>query len=175
MSKIHFDKGNYKARMVKHQLGETSNKNPQIVYTFTLLAKVVGGKEEPCDSYERSIFRVLTENTIDRAVDELKQLGYPHPTFDQLDPSHSSAHSFTDQDVNVYCQHKKNEKGEDKEEWGFDMGNGGVQVKPLERSAVAALNAKFGSALKSGAKPAPAKAPPVSRPVTSAAAVEEVI
>ena len=92
---------------------------------------------------------MVNENTIDWLIQDLNGLGYPHATFDQLDPSHPSAWSCAGKEVTVRCE-EHSYKGEMREQWSFSFGGGKLEVKPMEKSNVANLNALFGSKLKDG-------------------------
>lgn len=153
-----FEPGRYKAKISKWALGVNGKGNPQLVISFTLLGRYANGGMADCPSYERSIFKVINENTIDYVVSDLTRLGYPHDTFDQLDPSHPQAFNFGGIEVDVKCDHETFE-GKTREKWNFNLG-GGLEIKALERKEVSKLNALFGTKMKAarpanGAKPAP--------------------
>lgn len=169
-----FQEGYYLAKITKWGLSKNKNTgNSQVIFSFVPTGREEKGELVDCPSYERSIFRVITENTIDFLVTDLKNLGYTPDTFDALDPAHPQAFNFEGIEVKVRCVHE-DYKGETKEKWQFAWGQ---EIKPLERKEVSQLNAMFGSRLKAAgaaaAAPAKTNGRPAARPVASAARATE--
>lgn len=156
---ITFAPGKYRGRITKWGLGKANTGNPQFVVSFELVGQYQNGNLASCSQFERSVFRVITDNTIDFLVSDLEKLGYPHETFDQLDPNHPQAHDFAGVEVDVQCKHETYE-GVTREKWAFAWG-GGATINPLERSDVSKLNAMFGKRLKA--------TKPAARPQTAGA------
>jgi hypothetical protein len=139
--------GIYKAHIQKATLGEAKTGNPQIVYEFILDGILDSdGEFVDCAHVPRTIYRVITENTIDYVVPELQALGYDRDGFDDLDPDSPNAFDFQGIETTVEM---KLEMYDDKprERWQFTRKG---QGKKLEQSGVSKLNAMFGGKLKSG-------------------------
>lgn len=141
--------GIYTASIKAWGLSEAKTGTPQVFFKFEFQSE---GKV-----YERTIFRAMTEAAADYTIGDLRALGYPLDTFDELDPSHPKAHSFAGQEVAVECIHG-NYNGREREEWRFAFGGGGFTPKPIK--SVSRLNDLFGSKLKQAAKQEPRKPPP---------------
>ncbi len=155
-----YEAGTYRGPIVRVQVGESKEKGtPQIVFTFEVNERKVGDDWEPMDGQERSVFRYLTDKTAEYVAKDLKALGYPFHTFDQIDPEHSQAHNFVGTEVPVRLKYEPYQ-GEDKEKWEFAFGGGGLEVKPLARSKFAGLNAAFGKHLKAAGGAAVPPPPP---------------
>ena len=155
-----FEQGTYLGRINKWGLSAAKTGTPQFFVTFTPLGRVDPSKPDDtenliaCEDWERTIFRAITENTIDFVVRDLKALGYSKDTFDQLDPEHKDAHSFADMEIRVTCKHEEYQ-GKNKERWDFAFGDG-FKPKEMEAGGVKKLNALFGKKLKEVVK-APSK------------------
>lgn len=155
--------GRYRGRISKVQVGETTNGNPQIVYTVELDGRVgADGDDTSCAGVSRSIFRVLTENTVKYAFEDLRRLGYDRDDLDGVDPSSPGAFNFVGTPVTVRMELKTSNKGDGStfEEWSFSFGGGAPAVKPVaDRGKMAKLNALFRQEARSSGV-APARRPP---------------
>jgi hypothetical protein len=141
--------GRYKAIITQWGLGESrEKKTPYVGFTFRLLHEIGGdGKPIKCPSFERTLYRYITSETIDFVVRDLKSLGYDRDSFDYLDPKHPQAFSFKGKEIEVTCKHEKY-KDEDKERWDFAF-SGGLSG-PLAFEGVSRLNALFAGKLRPG-------------------------
>lgn len=161
---LSYKEGRYKARIKNWGLSKASTGTDQFFVSIEPLGMFDPADQEnllACDSAERTIFRAITDKTIDFVLDDLERLGYKGDTFDQLNPEHAKAHNFRDQEIEVRCRH---ETYKDKlhERWEF-AGGGSFQPKPLAANEVNVLNKLFGKKLKAraqnGKKPNPITAP----------------
>lgn len=137
--------GIYKAHLQKVSLGETKTGKPQIVYEF-ITESILDSSGEflDCPNVTRTLFRVLTENTIDFAVEELRRLGYDREGFDDIDPESPNAFDFEGIEITVEMKLEEYED-RDRERWQFTSKRVG---KKLEQLGVSKLNAMFGNKLK---------------------------
>lgn len=147
---IYKNGGLYQAFIQKWGFTEAKTGTPQLFFSVSISKEIDSKELKDCPQYERTIFRAITENTIGFVSADLKNLGYPHPTFDQLEPDHPQAYSFEGHEVKVRCKHGVDQKGAPREEWSFAFG-GSFEGKPVEKSKVSKLNALFGSYLKANA------------------------
>lgn len=156
--------GKYVGHIQQWSLGKASTGNPQFTITFALAYyKLAGGGQEDCPSLERTIFRSITDKTIDFFVKDLQALGYDRDTFDALDPKAPDAFDFQGIEIEASLKYETYE-GKEREKWNLAMTGGGLVIEPLEQSGLASLNAMFGSNLKAmraaGAVAAPRRAEP---------------
>lgn len=159
MANLTYQPGKHMGRITKWGMGKTKNGNPQLFFSAEIIGKLnADGSLASCPQFERTVFRVITDKTIEYIVEDLKNLGYPHETFDQLDPSAPNAHSFAGLQVPLTCKHDTYE-GKTNEKWEFAFGGAGYQAVPLERRQVAELNATFGKFLRGGKTTPPASIP----------------
>ena len=163
MSTPLYDRGLYRVRIDNQQLGESQNGNPQIVLTFTPLGQydMKDNSLFTCPSEARSAFMTITDNTIDFILETLRHLGFQGNSFAQLDPDTTGFHDFRGVECDAYCKHDEYE-GKTKEKWNISRGKVTLNVKPLEKKDLRALDAKFGKKLKAtpAATNGPTKAPP---------------
>jgi hypothetical protein len=150
----YYPEGAYVGEIMKQGFGETSNGNPQ----FFITCQVIGypDKNNPDNlvpfpsnvkSYERTIFRVINEKTIDFAIEDLQQLGFEGTSFRELDPSSPNHQSFVGNMVDLYCKHESYE-GKVNERWQLSRPLGSLEVKPLESTKLRQLDTLFGAALR---------------------------
>ena len=145
--------GRYWGKVVNQQLGESSTGKPQIVITFQVLGRVNAADPEgellPCgENYERSVFRSITDKTIDWIMRDLEKLGFTGTSFKQLDLGSPNAYDLRGHELAFSCQHGTNQEGKPREEWSVSGEGNSVVVKPLEPKAVRDLDNLFGRQLK---------------------------
>lgn len=160
----------YWGRVTKQQMGKAeSSGNPQFVLSFIIMGKVnpldPKGDLLSCPSQERTIYRVITDKTIDYALEDLQALCdargiTPYPTsFRQVDPNRPEFNcDFVGTEIGFYCKHDTYQ-GKTKEKWQVSRGSGGASAgDPMDDKEMRQLDALF--AKKMGGGKAPAKAPP---------------
>lgn len=116
--------GRYVCRIIGQGLGQTSKNNVQLVLSFIVL-----GTPDPNDpnkyvpvqsQLERRFYRVLNDNTMPMALEDLRALGFEGTSFAQLDSKHPKAFSFKDLLIDMNCDHGINQNtGEPREEWAI--------------------------------------------------------
>lgn len=167
-----YEVGRYYGRVTRQAMGETSNGNAQFVLSFLILGKVnladPGGDLLTCPQGERSVFRTITDKTIDYVIEDLKALGYTKPSFKYLDPGTPGFEDFTGKELEFFCDHKLDNRddhqGELREQWGIARASSGPKVNPLDAKKARGLDALFGKQLKSlAADAAPSTAAPKGR------------
>ena len=184
MSTTYTEGGLYKGKIVKWGLAESkAKKTPQIFYTILIESETDDkGAEYECPSNERTVYRALTESTVDWVLEELAKLGFSGTSFAQLDPAHAQAHDFTGTEVVVKCKHEEY-NGKTQERFEFQLGGGGPAQ--MEQSATKKLDSMFGAKLKAigkemkherSTKLQPAKIPSKVAPKTPMEAeIEEIM
>ena len=153
MSKPFYEEGRYKGVVSSQALGKSSTGNAQFVLTFEILGGVDPTQPDNLirvPQGQRSIFRSITEKTIDWFVDDLKFLGYNRSSFQPLDPSHANHHSFKGMEIEVECRHKQYQ-GETREQWNLVTDGGGFKVEPVDNATLRKLDSLWGKKLGGGA------------------------
>ena len=178
MSKPFYEEGRYKAVVSGQALGKSSTGNTQFVLTFEILGGIDPTQPDNLirvGQGQRSIFRSITEKTIDWFVDDLKFLGYNRSSFQPLDPSHANHHSFKGMEIEVECRHKTYQ-GEQREQWNLVTDGGGLKLEPADSSDLRKLDSlwgkKLGGSVSNDKKSAPA--PQKANTATTEAATEEI-
>lgn len=182
MSNLAYDSGTYVGRVTKSGLGKSKDKGtPYFFVSFIPIGKIdpaTPGELAACLDFERTVFRYLTEGTIDYVAKDLAALEYPYDTFDQLAAEHPKHHSFIDREIRVMCKHEPYQN-EMKEKWEFAFSGSGLAHEKLDPTGTKHLNAMFGKQLKSArsvnggtSRPAPTKA--ATKTVDTAKEAEEV-
>ncbi len=147
------DQDVYWCKATGQALGETNNKNTQLVVSFIVLGKVDPTNPDQYipikGMYERRWYRVLNENTIDFATMELKEgFGFAGDSFGQLDPKHPRYWSFKDQNVKMYCKHSLNQKNEMREEWSVARSGGPLIKEEASDDKIRQLDTLFAKNLE---------------------------
>jgi hypothetical protein len=165
MASPKFNPGSYMARVTTWGLSETKHKKtPQFFIRFKPLGKInpndPTGPLMGCPDYERTIYRVITQNTAQYVIEDLERLGYDKSSFKFLDPAVEGAHSFEGLEIQVRCDHEEYE-GTLQERWNLDRDGGPLEVPPLDSKRVRQLDAMFGKSLKGNGskKSTPAESP----------------
>lgn len=147
--------GRYRGRLTGTMLTEAKTGTPQVCFIIELEERI-DGRDPAAASGTKHIHRAITDNSIEYTVQDLERVGYPFQSFDQLNPEHPRYWS-PNVDVEVKCEHETYE-GKTRERWKFSGGSG--TGKPMEKSSISSLNAKFGAFLrKPGSQPQPASRP----------------
>lgn len=147
-----FLQGEYVATITTWGLGESRHKKtPEFTIRFRPIGKVNPNDPEgdliQCPDDERSLYRYITQKTIDFFREDLEYLGYDKESFKYLNPDVSGAHDFSGKQINVRCDYEEFE-GKTREKW--KLVRGGVQeLVPLEDKKVRELDALYGKSLKS--------------------------
>jgi hypothetical protein len=151
----YYAKGRYLCRIIGQGFSEAKSGTPQFFIRF-----VVGGAVDPRNpkgdilpveqQYERTMYRALTEKTMDFVLEDIRQLGYQGTKLSDLDPATLGFHSFDGREVEMYCNHETYE-GQTREKWG--IGREGLAPPPMEQSKVKALDQLFGKYARAAGKP----------------------
>lgn len=166
----YYEPGRYWGKIVNQQLGKSSNDNPQIAITFTVIGKINPADPEgellPCgQNHDRTLFRSITPKTVEWACQDLKRLGFTGESFADLDLNSSASCDLRGNEAAFSCVHEEYD-GTLREKW--QVASDGMTVKPLESAEVRKLDAMFGKYLKksNGTPKQPTKAPIVGGPLT---------
>lgn len=157
----YYEPGRYYVQVVNQGFGQSKEKKTTYFYlTIKPVERIVSPDDrEICvQQFERTIFNYITEKTVDRLVEQLRELGWDGTNWGELDPSSPDAHSFVGQEILAQCDQEIYE-GNYKEKWQLP-GRGGLDHE-AEPDTTRKLNAMFGKALK-GSRPSK-PAPPTKR------------
>ncbi len=149
--------GTYRARMDSVSLGKSANKGtPEIRFNATLIGKHGVNGLEACNASNITVFRYVSDGTIDFLIQELAWLGYNRESFAELDSNHPNAFPWPGVEFDVGPKVESYDAGDgkgpkDREKWEFRRG--APKGKPIEKEEVSALDAKYGAYLKDRAKP----------------------
>jgi len=168
--KTQLQPGLYQANIVSQQMGETKTGKPQFILTVSVTARVISDSQvSPIESVDRTIYMVITDNTVPYVVRDLRSIGFRSDSWAMLDPDIPGYHNFNSVTLTVNCEHsvwkdKKNEK------WSIYSER---ETKKLPPDGIRKLDAMFGRALKE--PPQTATQAPVAAPeVAEVAAVAAV-
>ena len=170
------EQGRYRGVICDHGFNKTSTDKDQLVLTFSLIGKLDPSRPDamdPAPDANRSIFRVLTEKTIDYAIQDLRGIGWRGDSFAELDLASGGNASLCGTEIDVLCTHE-DYQGKVQERWSL-AGRRGLELKPADSKTVMRLDAKFGKLLKQ--KPATAQplgVPTKTKPKAKAAPAAEV-
>ena len=154
MARPFYEPGRYWGKITRQKLGQASTGTPQLVLSFTVLGKV-----DPADpdgnllpvmqQYERTIFRSITEKTIEWVGQDLETLGFTGGSYRQFDEDDPECCDLRGNELAFSCNHEAHYKtGEPCEKWSIASDGSGLEVKPLDDQAIRKLDAMFGKQLK---------------------------
>lgn len=167
---IYYPVGLYECEVTGQALTESSNGNPQFVLQFKVISKDQGG--EDLKQYDRTCYMTITEKTIDFVAEALQVLGFSG-SLRRLDPSSPTPHLFRGEVVKMWCAHKPDQNGVDRERWSVSSGPRALKVTPPDPKKLQNLDAMFARASKSLAGPS-AQKPRQAAPTTTAAGDDDV-
>lgn len=170
----HYQKGRYVCEILNQALGVAKTGTPQLAIQFKVLGtpdpKDPGSYEIDPYQYERTMYKAITEKTIDYVIEDLKNLGVAVQSLRQLDPSTSGFIDLRGKVTHFLCNHEAGQNGGPmREKWGVARASSEFKVEPLEPAKMRELDNLFGKQLKEAFK-----APAASRPPQSAVAAMEV-
>lgn len=154
-----YDEGLHCAEILGQTLSENDKGTPQ----FALSVRILGVPTDAgtFDAHEkqmqRTVWMYLTKGTMPFVKEKLELLGFNGTSLAQLDLSHPKAISFVGNQVDLWCKHEKNLKGELQERWSISTGMPAVVLPPLSGKKMRELDALFGKGLKANANAVPAK------------------
>ena len=156
----HFQIGRYWGKLTNQQFGKAKSGNPQIVFSFLLVGMVDPKDPEgdllACTQYERSIFRAITEKTVEYVLEDLAALGFTGNSYQQISLDHPHCCDLRDTEIALFCQHEEDNRpehaGEIRERWSIARANSGPKVDTLDDKDARKLDAMFGKQLKSQSK-----------------------
>jgi hypothetical protein len=139
---VFYDEGNYLGEITDQAIGAAGTGNPQLVLQFRVLSYANG--DPVAKQYERTMYRTITEKTLSFVQQDLDTLGFTGTSFRQLDPAFEGFHDLTGKQVEFYCTHEENLKGEMREKWSIAHGPRPIKCDPLAESDYRRLDALFG-------------------------------
>lgn len=170
MSVLTFKPGRYRGRMARATLGKSNTKGtPQIAFEFTPIGMYGANGLEACAADERTIFKYVSDNTIDYLIQDLAALGFDRASFAEIDSDAPNAFPWRGIEFDCRLTMEDYDPGDgkpvrQKERWEFARGK--ATGKPIEQTEVAGLDAKYGAYLKGRGAAATATAGATAQPVT---------
>jgi hypothetical protein len=171
----HYAKGKYVCEILNQALSKAGTGTPQFVIQFKVLG--TPSVEEPGSydpdpfQYERTMYRSITEKTIDYLIEDLRNLGVSIQSLKQLDPSSAGFFDLRGKVVDLWCNHEPGQSGGMREKWGVARAVSEFKVEPLEAAKMRELDNLFGKQLKAAFKPNGGQQ---SRPQPAAVAATEI-
>lgn len=136
--------GTYLGEVTQWALGKSSAKGtPQFALRFKVLNEITPeGPQEVTAQYERTTYLYFTDKTIERSLEDLKNLGFDGNSFSMLND-----HNFSGVHAEFICQHEEY-NGDMREKWGLRGSSSPMEVTPLDAKEIRNLDMLFGKSLK---------------------------
>lgn len=131
-----YDEGRYTCRLTTHGIDKL-NSEKATPYVFISFYPIVDGED---GQYERSVKLWLTEKTVKRTIETLRDLGWEGDRFADL-----PKHSFAGKQVEIECTHNGQY-----EDWDFPFVQPARAVQ-ADEAVAKKLDALFGKQLKATA------------------------
>ena len=150
--------GAYRGTITQQGFAEAKTGTPQ----FFLQVKIESheGGQPVETSYERTIFRALTANTVQFFKEDLEAIGYTQRnpfSFSHLDPDTPGFDSLVGREVALWCKHETGTDG-DRERWQISRPASKFEGTPVAPNKMRQLDSLLGRAMK-GSATAPAARP----------------
>lgn len=143
-----FEKGRYRIEIIGQTLTKNKNNNPEFQINFKFLGYYDANKElveSTCDDANRTVFLVLTPQTIGTpqspgwVLSLLRELGFEGTSFAQLSLDHEDAFSLVGKQLDANCdldmyQNKLREK------WYLQTGKGRPLAQPMNKQDLKSLS-----------------------------------
>lgn len=161
MSKPFYEIGRYEVEVTSQGFTKTKTEKTQFVLRF-----LVKGKVNPQDpnsllsvpaQYERSYYRVLTDNTMEYFLNDLESLNVNIGSFTELDPENPDHVSLKGKLFDSFCNHETSQDGGQQEKWSIARMVSSKPVESIASSEVKSLDRLFGKHLKKAPVSAPAQ------------------
>jgi hypothetical protein len=181
-----YEVGRYWGKITHQRVSETSTKKAQLVLTFAVLGKVnlsdPDGDLLACQDGERSVYRAITDATMEYIVADMDAIGWFGNKWSQFDENDRECVSVIGKELAFFCKHEdrnvKDEEtgkwvasGELREVWSIAMQS--APVKSLDEKGMKSLDSMFGKALK-GRKPKQETVPQPAKKSPAAMTKEEL-
>lgn len=161
----YYEPGAYVGEVVEQGIAKAkSTGTPQFVLRVRVIGKVDpkdASGYQPVTENERSIYRAITDKTVEYLMEDLKALGFTGASFAELQPGHLHHQSFVGNQIDLYCKHEPDLNGQMRERWNIDRG--APKIESLDAKGMRELDSMFGKHLRA-ANPTPAKPKPVAKP-----------
>jgi hypothetical protein len=115
-----YENGAYQAKILDHGVYTSKKGNPTFFLDFQILNKVGGdGANMECPQGERTYYKAVMNSTIGWLCDDLKAIGVEFDSLAKLNPQAEGAVKMIGRVITVVCEHKPDESGKLREQWGF--------------------------------------------------------
>lgn len=147
-----YEIGKYWGRITSQWLSEAKTGTPQFCVRFLVVGKINLADPEgdliTCQQAERTVYRPITDNTIEYVKKDLELLGFSGSSFKLLDPNTPGYQDFTGKELAFYCSHQPGQGNVGlREQWGF-ASTDAPAAKPLDAKKLRDLDNLFGKHLK---------------------------
>jgi len=146
---VYYEVGRYEGIVTDQGLTETKTGKPCFFLQFDVTADLLPDGTKlalpPAHSFQRSIYQVITDKTIDFLMPDLERLGFSGNKLSQLVPDSPGCQLFIGDEVLLYCKHETYE-GKEREQWSF--AREASEVVPLDSKKAKELDALFGKKMK---------------------------
>ncbi len=155
---IHYQPGEYWGDVVDHGLTEAQTGTPQLYVRFLVLGKVSAVDPEQYDEageqYERTVYRPITDKTIDFVTEDMERLDFHGTMFEDFKADGPGDFDIRGTQFKFFCKHEVYNHVQ-KEKWSIARER---TTTPVADDAMKRLQTTFGKYLKPLAKSGPAAA-----------------
>jgi hypothetical protein len=142
----------YWGKITSNKMGKAKTGTAQFILQFEIVGKInpadPDGDLLTCPTGERTVFRAITDKTIDWVLKDLEQLGFQGESFRLLDMDEPGGVNFQNRELAFFCEHKYGNDQKLREQWGISSGHKPLVIEPMEAKEIRALDNLFGRSLK---------------------------
>lgn len=139
-----YEEGYYMGQITAQAMTKASTGNPQFVLKFRVIETSKG--EHVTRQYERTVYRTITDKTMQYFEKDLQTLGFNGSSLRELDPNNQNHQSFIGQTAEFSCKHEPDNNGDDREKWSIawpQANEGTIEGEPLDAASFRKLDALF--------------------------------
>ncbi len=152
---VQYQPGEYWGDVVDHGFTEAKTGTPQLFVRFLVLGKVSATNpaeyEESGEQLECTVYRPITDKTIEFVTEDMERLGFHGTMFDEFKADGPGSFDIRGQQFKFFCKYEQYQ-GKQRPKWSIARERTST---PVAASAMERLQATFGKHLKPLAKSAP--------------------
>jgi hypothetical protein len=148
-----YEEGNYLGQVMSQAMTKAKTGTPQFVLRFKVLTYADGSSVPR--QYERTMYRSITDKTMEYVKQDLETLGFKGTSLRQLDPNQGDFQDLSGIEVELYCKHEEGQDGELREKWMLSrQSSKAIEGDPVDGGTYRQLDVLFGANAR-GATPRP--------------------
>lgn len=158
-----YAEGTYVGEVISTAMTVAKTGTPQFAVRFKVLGHPDPKNPEnyltDVQQFERTMYRPITEKTIDYVSEDLQTMGFTGSSFSDLEKTDE----FNGKLFDFYCKHEVGQDQQRREKWSLSRGPAEFNPDPLPPAEIRKLDAMFGKNLRKQDKPKVPRPTPINQ------------